>query len=213
MSFAYESSNRSSSYRCNLECKRCAATSIKTGKQCKRTTCKMLPMCPQHAKLILHLEVRTSTIPDAGYGLFTLVARAKGDTIAVYTGHMLSHNQKEELYGSGKNDLAPYVVEVDRDHFLDSACSRSIGSFANASPGANNAKLYVVNNTVELIATRDIAAGQEIFLDYGSKYFTRAKGAKPVFSTSTRKIRDETVLPPVVPRDPVRKSTRQRPVR
>lgn len=50
-----------------------------------RTTCKQLPLCTQHTKSDLGVEVKDSTIPCSGLGLFALKLLRKGQSIVPCT--------------------------------------------------------------------------------------------------------------------------------
>lgn len=41
-----------------------------TCQRCRRRTRRQLPFCYEHARSILHVDIRPSTIPGAGLGLF-----------------------------------------------------------------------------------------------------------------------------------------------
>ena len=200
MSFLYTSANKASNVRCNLDVKRCTATN-KTGGQCGRKTGQQLPFCTQHSKQQLGLEIKKSTIPGAGWGLFALKLFKKNDKIASYEGRKMTQYQIDEMYGKTKNDLAPYTVKQSRDKFLDGACSRPLAGFANNKPKHNNATLAVTSRTVNLKATKKIEPSKEIFTGYGRHYFTKPNDLpKPKFSTSKHKIENETEIPPKKPR-------------
>jgi hypothetical protein len=202
MSFQYASSDGSTQLQCNLTCQQCLATSERTGEQCKRTSCRYLPYCSQHTKSKLGLEVKPSTIPEAGNGLFAVKNFHKGDKISEYIGRILTKSQIDALYGTSHSDLSPYAVKVSRDLYIDASCFRSIAAFANYSPSKNNAELATnyLTNQVFLWATKNIPMGSEIFTDYGREYFLE-DGPKPVFSTSSRKLnksQPETVIPEAI---------------
>lgn len=194
MSFQYTSANRTSQLACNLESKQCAATN-KNGKHCGRTTVRQLPYCNQHSKTELGVEIKKSTIPSAGFGLFAMKLFRKNDKIAPYDGRTITNEQKKTMYGTTKNDQAPYAVKISRDSFKDAACKRATGAFVNNKPNHNNSKLAVnhTNNTVTVKATKRINPGQEIFAAYGPGYFPRPNDLpKPTFTTKSYKRKYET---------------------
>lgn len=184
MSFRYQGSG-GGVFECKLVCRQCEAT-VKSGSRCKRTTCFQLPYCSQHVKLILQVEVKTSKIPNSGLGLFALREFRKGDVVAPYGGEVVDLKEHHRRYGATKADLMPYGIRVTNDAFIDGACFRGSGAYANSNPGKNNAK-FAVNTrtrTANVVATKTIAAGNEVFVSYGSGYF---KGTTNVeFSTSHR---------------------------
>lgn len=159
-----------SKFRCELECSRCTADRITDKFQCKRRTRKQLPYCYEHTRRLLHLDIRQSTIPGAGLGLFALKEFKSGDIITPYHGDLIDKEQMDDRYGEG---LAPFAIEINRNTFIDSACSRGTGSFINTNPGHNNARFSVYSGraghppSATIKATKRILPDQEIFVDYG----------------------------------------------
>lgn len=197
MSFEYLSANKTSEVKCNLQCQRCSAMN-KNGKQCERNTCKQLPYCYQHSKIKLGVEIKQSTIPKSGFGLFALRPFRKKEIIAPYEGLTRDQSQADKMYGTAKNDVAPYMVKTAQDQFRDSACKRGVASFSNNQPGKNNSSLAInqTNKTVNLKATKNISKGAEIFAAYGKHYFPRPNNLpKPMFKTNTSKRKLETEVP------------------
>lgn len=191
MSFHYEVDD-DFRFTCNLECRQCQGTT-KAGNDCRRNTCKSLPYCHQHLKSELGLFIDTSTIRNAGNGLFTYTARRANEYLAPYIGKLLSVNQLNEMYG---NHIAPYAVRVsgvsdDDGVYLDAACARGIAAFANHKENAN--ARWAVNHqdrSIYIVATKRIKAGDEIFLDYGDEYFKENENAR--YRTTQRKVRHPT---------------------
>ena len=126
-------------------------------------------------------------------GLFALKAFKSGDFILPYIGKKLTQDQLNALY-SGK-EVGPYVTE-GTDCYYDSAEIRGAGSWANTCArnqkvrklrkhnggermsdvtGVKNAELQSYVNHPDaypnIIATMDIAIGDEILLDYGEEYY------------------------------------------
>jgi SET domain-containing protein len=186
MSFQYEGSTN---FKCNLHCHRCQAIN-KNGTRCKKRTCKMLPTCHIHSKTLYGVEVKPSTIPNAGLGLFACKYFNRDDIIAPYNGELLTKQELNDRYGRTDGDYAPYGLRMSENKFMDCACERGVASYANANPNNNNAKFAVDNtrNTVNLRATRPIRVGEEIFVYYGNTYFRRNR---PPHSTVKKKIVEE----------------------
>lgn len=161
-------------FTCKLECCRCAADT-KTGGRCKRRTKKQLPYCYEHARSLLHVDIRPSTIPGAGLGLFALQEFKADDLIAPYKGELLTLAQMNERYHLEDGGLAPYALQINANTFVDSACSRGTASFINTKPRHNNARFSVYSGraghppSASVRATKRIAPGQEIFVDYGPR--------------------------------------------
>jgi len=78
------------------------------------------------------MDVDESTIPEAGLGLFSLVARPIGFHLVDYLGEIVSNTVIEQRYP--KKTLGAYSLKLSASLFLDSALSRGVGACANA-PG------------------------------------------------------------------------------
>jgi uncharacterized protein len=141
------------------------------------------------------LLVKKSTIPGAGYGLFTKEPIKRGRTITEYGGKVIGHKEATELLKQGKDthlrSIATMFQALDgriTDEFPLTYYEENnlLGSFANSSPEPN-AKYFVPRHRVGKIhpyggvamhavyitALRDIAAGEEIFVNYGKSYNRR----------------------------------------
>ena len=126
------------------------------------------------------LLVKTSTIPGAGYGLFANQRFKKGERITTYTGEIIDEATKQQRYP--RND-GEYVMYVKHNMYIDAVDPEksSVARYINSSGGGyNNSKIsphYMYNNhNMNIIATRNIAPGEEIFMPYGSSYhMTRAQ--------------------------------------
>lgn len=114
-------------------------------------------------------EVRPSTIPGIGLGLFARSRLRKGDVIGHYTGLRLD----EEEANSEPYVHSRYLVWICKDWYLDAQ-----GSFGNYTKYINhssrpNAELLTSTRwKVALIqALSRIEPGEEIFFDYGDEYW------------------------------------------
>lgn len=121
-----------------------------------------------------YLEVRTSTLPNCGRGLFTKTHIPKGARITEYTGKITSWKDADHQDG---NNL--YIYFINRNHVIDASGKKdSFAHFANDArgitrvPGVNNNAHYeVVGKRVFVIASKDILPNQEIFVAYGKEYW------------------------------------------
>lgn len=135
------------------------------------------------------VDVRASGLPGAGLGLFAMRAFKAGHHITEYAGERISsgRNRSGSRYG-----VDPDVFEAARrldvqthlcarrfdvvhsvviDGFKTPRDGEGGGSFANASNASHRANArYVADSParIVLIATAEIAAGQEIFVNYGN---------------------------------------------
>ena len=110
------------------------------GLHCPRGSFIHAPFCRFHLREKLGLDITPSTIPSAGFGLFTLSARAKGDHLVEYMGEVLSGAEVESRYPKG--DVGVYYLAISSNSLIDSALFRGVGSFANASKGKNKPKFF-----------------------------------------------------------------------
>lgn len=115
-------------------------------------------------------EVRPSKFPGAGLGLFAKVPVRKGDTIAYYTGKILTDKQSDrEPYVSSR-----YLLWVCKDHWIyGEGPAAGYARLINHCHDKPNAELVVSTRwkTARIRALRAIPAGQEILYDYGPDYW------------------------------------------
>jgi len=119
------------------------------------------------------VAIMESLIPNAGKGLFCTVQREQNDLICSYEGMRLTQAQVEEegrdldyVFGTGNK-------EGDMT-FVDAANIQScFGRFANdpRDDSQVNAKIIAKGNRFYLVATTEIAPGDEIYLSYGLEYW------------------------------------------
>jgi len=123
------------------------------------------------------LEVRTSRIPHAGNGVFTKVAIPKGAYLGAYTGEFIT---EAEYWRRAKDNRWQYMMGL-----LDCAIPHTGGiatidgihgnvfTRMNYAPAEfQNVKFEKTCETpfVKILALRDIAAGEELWVDYGPRY-------------------------------------------
>ena len=185
MSFHFSHGDRF--YRCNLTCNRCTGIT-KTGGQCKKITCKYLPLCFIHLKQ-KGFQVKQSTIPNTGDGLFTLIARAKHEVIGEYIGEVLTDQQTQDRYG---DVTAPFAVQGKKNHNIDPACKRGYTAYVNSAYHTlnkiNNCEFVASHRggtRVSIRTTRAIQAGAELFVAYGASYWGGLDGT---YVTKKRKL-------------------------
>jgi uncharacterized protein len=120
------------------------------------------------------LYVKTSTLPNAGKGLFTKKFIPKGTRIVEYKGRTRTWKevQKDE-------DESPYIYYVKRNFVIDALNDKkALARYANDARGLQRVK--ELNNNAEYVeegvrvfiqAAKDIPAGGEIFVGYGPEYW------------------------------------------
>ena len=126
------------------------------------------------ALLEKYLIVKRSTLPAAGKGLFAKTFIPKGTRIVEYKGKISTWKDVE--HDDGKN---PYIFYVKRDHVIDArSYKKALARYANDARGLTRVKGVRNNSTYEtskgkvyIRATRDIAEGEEILVEYGKEYW------------------------------------------
>ena len=119
------------------------------------------------------LEVKQSTIPGAGEGLFTKEPIKKNSIIVEYKGTVTTWKAVEHEVDN------VYIYYINRNHVIDaSRHNRTFGRYANDASGMkklkgfrNNTKYVKEKGKVFLQAIADIPAGAEILVSYGKEYW------------------------------------------
>ncbi len=119
-----------------------------------------------HVTPVASLYVTTSTIPNAGLGLFTSTIIVKDQIITQYEGERLSLQEYKERYPNGD---AIYVFQLSKDVFIDARDVECFGRYANTKPAFSkcNAKF---TKTGALKAVKKIKVNEEIFVYYGQDF-------------------------------------------
>jgi uncharacterized protein len=120
------------------------------------------------------LVVKDSTLPDAGKGLYTREFIPKGTRIVEYKGRITSWKEVDD--NDGNNG---YIYFVKRHHVIDASSHPSaLARYANDASGlqrvkglTNNAEYVEDGLKVYIQASRNIPAGEEIFVEYGKEYW------------------------------------------
>lgn len=119
------------------------------------------------------LEIRPSTIPHAGQGLFALRSFSSGETLCEYTGDVMTFWQHQRT-----RDWT-YVVATGKNRFVNGerypfAKARYINH--HFDPEKINAVFFdAADGRILVNAIRPIRAGEEIYADYGARYWNRVR--------------------------------------
>lgn len=130
-------------------------------------------MFPSNKKL----EVKESSLPNAGMGLFTKINLNKGDIVTEYKGRRCTWKQVEDDVDNG------YIYHIDDENVIDAKkVMKSFGRYANDALGlmrikgiTNNAEYVEENNRVYIVAKRNLKPGDEVFVPYGRLYWKQVK--------------------------------------
>ena len=146
-----------------MVCPTCNGTTL-NNRSCRIRTCKFAPRCRHHTPV----EVKRSSIPNAGMGLFARVAVKKGAVLVNYThnNERMTEAQFKKKYPSGK---ATHVAYVNGAYYDGSNLSRNVAGAAN---NAGSKKSGRVNNAYiaksgNMKATKNIPKGREVLTAYG----------------------------------------------
>ena len=169
---------------CNLKCGRCTAQTAK-GTQCRNRVCIGVDICHAHRKSKLGLVVKTSTLPNAGKGLFTTKELKKKRRLHMkYQGDILTPEQNDERHGASQYDHNAYGLQVG-DSIIDASCKRGLMSLANGSKSKSTSNAEFTKSGY-VRTTKKIPANKEILVHYGKDYFKSAKYHKHFTGTSVK---------------------------
>jgi SET domain-containing protein len=108
-----------------------------------------------------HLEVRESTIPNAGKGMFAKRRIEEAETIGRYRGRRMTASAADHLPASHK----PYLLKRRDGMVIDGYSLSNRMRWANHSL-TPNAYFAEKKGKVLVIALEDIEEGDEVFIDY-----------------------------------------------
>ncbi|MEO7923171.1 MAG: SET domain-containing protein [Chitinophagaceae bacterium] len=120
------------------------------------------------------VEVKVSSLPGAGNGLFAKEFIPKGTRIVEYKGKVTSWKEVDSYDGDNG-----YIYYVKRHHVIDaSRHSSALARYANDARGlqrvkgtGNNAEYVEDGVKVYIESRKNIPAGTEILVDYGKDYW------------------------------------------
>lgn len=126
-----------------------------------------------------YLYVKESQLSNSGNGLFTAIDIYKDEIISIFKGEILSDEEAAIRVKLG-NDA--YFMNLLNGKILDCKNTDCFAKFANDASGfgtsdyKNNCKITLdENGTVCLVALKKIKSGDEIFCDYGKRYWKKYK--------------------------------------
>ena len=122
------------------------------------------------------LKVKTSQLPNSGKGLFTTTSIKKGTRIVEYLGEIIDWKEYEKRV---ERDEDGYLFFVNKKHCIDAwNTPEHLARYANDAAGLgrvkglkNNAVYETEGNRCWIVSTRDIKAGEEIFVSYTKEYW------------------------------------------
>jgi uncharacterized protein len=122
------------------------------------------------------LTVKTSQLPKAGKGLFTSTPIKKGDKVIEYKGEIIDWKEYEKRV---ERDEDGYLFFINKKRCIDAwNTPQHKARYANDAAGLsrvkglkNNSEYEIEGDKCFIVATRDIAAGEEIFVSYTKEYW------------------------------------------
>ncbi len=127
------------------------------------------------ALLEKNLIIKKSTIPGSGKGLFSKVFIPKGTRIIEYKGKVVTWKEVEKM-ADNRNG---YVFFFTGKYCIDAwKTKKSVAHYANDARGIarvegvkNNSEYVTEKKRCYIEASKDILAGSEIFVGYGTEYW------------------------------------------
>lgn len=122
------------------------------------------------------LLVKTSKLPKSGKGLFTSKPIKEGAKVIEYKGEIIPWKEYQKRVDNNKDG---YLFYVNRSKCIDAFPTPQYKArFANDAEGLSRVKGFKNNCVYEvqdgkcfIVTTRDIKAGEEIFVSYTKEYW------------------------------------------
>ncbi len=122
------------------------------------------------------LTVKTSQLPNSGKGLFTTTAIKKGEKVIEYEGEIIDWKEYEKRVELNKDG---YLFFINKKRCIDAFNTpQHKARFANDAAGLgrvkglkNNCVYDIEGDKCFIVATKNISAGEEIFVSYSKEYW------------------------------------------
>ena len=165
-------------YRCWVNCDDIGIPFQCSADGCSERVLYDCKYCPEHLRAETGVYIAPSQT-GFGMGLFTAREFARGDRIAHYGGEIVTAEETEWRYGCMCDDdgeyivvTAPYALGIDgTENSRDAVRIRGAGSYCNSPKGTDfkaNARL----GCRFIRASKALPANTEVFVCYGSEYWT-----------------------------------------
>lgn len=138
------------------------------------------------------LSIKKSQLPFAGHGLWAEKDFKRGEVIVKYDGEYITWKECERR-NTAQTGYGGYYLFITKKRCIDAQYSEwAQGRYANDAAGLsrveglrNNARYEIINKEAYIMASRNIKAGEEIFVSYGRSYW---KTMKEVLSVSLQAV-------------------------
>ncbi len=122
------------------------------------------------------LLVKKSKLPGAGKGLFTTKAISKDAKIIAYRGEIIGYNEYRKR---ARKEQDQYLFFLRQNLCIDAMHTPQYKArYANDAAGIikvkslrNNSDYIIFGDKCFIVASRDIKAGEEIFVNYTKSYW------------------------------------------
>lgn len=122
------------------------------------------------------LIVKKSQLPNSGKGLYTTKPIKKGEHVLEYLGEIINWKEYEKRVKENKDG---YLFFISNKRCIDAyPTPQHKARYANDAAGLgrvkglkNNCDYEIVSDQCFILAKRDIAAGEEIFVNYTKEYW------------------------------------------
>lgn len=146
-------------------------------------TCSLVPVRPETLRRVGSaapcgdghdgLEIRASDVSDAGLGLFALRSFRPGESLCEYTGDVMTFWQHQ------RTPDWRYVVAIGNGRFVDAGrypCAKARHINHHFDPEkVNTTYVETADGRILVEATRPIQPGEEVYADYGARYWNRVR--------------------------------------
>jgi len=118
------------------------------------------------------VEIRPSNIPNAGNGVFSKEDIKSGDMLGYYRGEALNRDQFNKRFND--KEYAAYVLIVKNGTIYVDAEKKGYNwvSRVNTPRGTTMKTNIYWDDDGRVFAKRNIKAGEELFVSYGSAYWS-----------------------------------------
>lgn len=155
----------------------CRATVSNGSRRCKRMTKARHPYCYSHTDSKLGVQVKKSTIEEAGQGLFAARDFPADKQLLEYTGKRTKRKPQNSDYVFEVKNTGGAVRYIDGADPSRSSVARYVNSCRRGQKCRNNAvfrtKRVEGKGKVVLRSLRKIKKGREIFASYGREYWKK----------------------------------------
>ncbi len=136
-----------------------------------------IPLAHGQSAYEQHLEIRTSRVPHAGNGVFTTAAIPNGACLGAYTGEFISEDEYLRRVKADQWQYMMGLLDCAKPHTggittIDGIRGNVFTRMNYAPAEFQNVKFQKICEPpfVKIVALRDIAPGEELWVDYGPNY-------------------------------------------